>query len=80
MRSAKTVSEKVSRVFEGIIRCERTLLNATEEGSVLLQAEVDFDEVSAGEKLHDHSRRNDRCDFEFHESTTIRSEDDTRKT
>lgn len=54
-----------------------TFLSTTEQGPVLLQREVDFDEVCTSEELHDHSRRDDGRNSEFHERSTIRGEDDT---
>lgn len=32
-----------------------TLLGASEQGSIFLEAEVDFNQVGTGQELHDHS-------------------------
>ena len=55
----------------------KELLGTAEESTVLLEGEVDLDEVGTGEELHDHTGGNDGRDTEFHESTTVGSENDT---
>lgn len=52
-------------------------MGTAKECAVLLESKVDFDEIRASEKLHDHSRGDDGCDTELHKRTTVRGEDDT---
>jgi hypothetical protein len=46
-----------------------TLLGSAVEGAILRDAEVDLNELSAGEKLDDHAGGNDGGDSEFHEGS-----------
>jgi hypothetical protein len=54
-----------------------TLLGTAEQSAVVLQAEVNLDQLSAGEELHDHARGNDRGDTELHQGTAVGRENDT---
>jgi hypothetical protein len=55
----------------------RTFLGSTEESAVLLERKVNLDETGTLKKLDDHAGSDDGGDTEFHESTTVRGEDDT---
>jgi hypothetical protein len=47
------------------------LLGSLVELAVGLEVEVHIDKVSAGQKLEDHARGDNRSDTEFHERTTV---------
>lgn len=47
------------------------LLSGLVELTVGLEVEVHIDKVSAGQKLEDHARGDDRSDTEFHERTAV---------
>jgi hypothetical protein len=47
------------------------LLGSLVELTVGLEVEVHIDKVSAGQKLEDHARGDNRSDTEFHERTTV---------
>lgn len=55
-----------------------TLLSTAEEGSVVLEREVDIDQLRTSQKLHDHTRSDNGGDTEFHEGTTVRSHDSSK--
>jgi hypothetical protein len=57
--------------------CVLTFLSTGEQSTIFLEAEVDLDEVSTGEELHDHSRGYDGTDTEFHQCPPIGGQDDT---
>jgi len=42
------------------------LLGALEEGTVFLEALVDFDDLGTSEKLHNHARSHDRTNAKLH--------------
>lgn len=52
-------------------------MGTSEQGSVVLETKVDFNEVGTRKELHDHARGEDRSDTEFHECTTVGGHDDT---
>ena len=54
-----------------------TFLSAREQTTVLFEREVDIDEVCACQKLHNHAGGNDGAYSQFHESASIRGQDDT---
>ena len=54
-----------------------TFLRPAKQRAVLLQVEVDIDQISTSQELHDHSGGKDRADTKFHECSPIRREDNT---
>lgn len=61
----------------GQSRKKPTFLGTAEKSAVFLQAEVDFNQTCAGQKLHNHSTSDDWTDSEFHKSTTVGGKYDT---
>lgn len=57
--------------------CARTFLGAREQTTVLLEREIDIDEISACQQLHNHARGDDGAYSKFHESAPIGGKDDT---
>lgn len=53
-------------------------MGSTEQGTVVLEAKVDINQLSTREELHDHARSNDRSDTELHQGTPVGSEDSTK--
>lgn len=67
-------------VLTKMIRCTRkypTFLRARKESPILLETKVDFDEVSTGEELHNHSRGDNGTDTQFHQRSAVRGQNDT---
>ena len=68
---------KRSVLEETMLGYALTFLCSAEKSSIFLQGEIDLDEICTGKKLHDHPAGNDWGDTEFHECSSIWSEDNT---
>jgi hypothetical protein len=72
-RKTRELSFRVTRQKS----CVLTLLGTREQSAIFLEAEVDVDEVSTSQELHDHSRGDDGTDTELHQRPPIGGQDDT---
>ena len=50
-------------------------MGATEESPVILEREVDVDQLSTSQKLHDHTGGDNGGDTKLHQGTTVGSHD-----
>ena len=55
----------------------KELLGSSKESAIFLDVVVYFNDTRAGKQLHDKTRRNNRTNAQFHESTSVGGENDT---
>mmetsp|Transcript_1989 Transcript_1989/g.4491 ORF Transcript_1989/g.4491 Transcript_1989/m.4491 type:complete len:302 (+) Transcript_1989:837-1742(+) len=69
-----------NNVSNGFTSCDKDteqLLSTREESTIFLNVVVDLNNTGTGKKLHDQTRSNNGTDTKFHQSSTVRSKDNS---